>query len=47
MEEEFDMGDPDRKKPNFIVNGFVKLVLGVIVFGIAYVLFFNFCFLGN
>ncbi len=41
------MGRPDGKRPNSIANGFIKLGLAAIVFGVAYVLFFNFCFQGT
>lgn len=45
--ERLGMGKRNRQKPNSIANGLVKLALAVIVFGISYVLFFNFCFQGN
>ena len=41
------MGKCDGKKPNSIANGLAKLGLAVVVFGIAYVLFFNYCFIGD
>ena len=47
LEEELSMGKPDRKKPDSIANGFVKLALAIVVFGISYVLFFSFYYLGN
>ena len=41
------MRKPNGNKPNSIASGFIKLALAAIVFGVAYVLFFNFCFLGE
>ena len=41
------MGKPDDRKPNSIANGFIKLALAAIVFGVAYVLFFTVCVQGN
>ena len=41
------MGKPERKKPNSIADGFIKLALAATVFGVSYVLFFTFCAMGN
>ena len=41
------MGKTDGKKPNSIANGFIKLAIAVIVFGVSYVLFFSFYFIGD